>query len=238
MALSDASRPRATPHHFKAIADRKRAADQIAGGRLPTLAELYQGLGFAGGDWKHDLALWCADLMLDPQMTEYADVIRHARSTCSIHALEALRDALTHEHVTDLGRLDLYLTAAGDDDGHARAVLAILSDPFRPDPYRLTFGLALARDIGAARSPELIGRGKSAVRSASADIDALDAAEHQMREDPDQTRPSAEENLHAQIAEMAAAIEEDRAEIDPEIEPPAGLIVVPAEVVTTMSPRL
>lgn len=227
MSLSDDAQTRVTPQSIRAVQERQRAAEQIDAGRLPTLDELYQGLGFAGGDWKHDLALWCADLNLDPQMTEYEDAIRHARATCSRQALEVLRDALTHEHGIDLERVDLYLTAAGDPAAHARTVLAILADPDRPDPSRVAFGLALARHISAVRDPDQITRGKAVIRMSKGELDVMDAAEHHVR--TGREVKSAEEDLHERMAELETAIREDRGEIETREPKPAveGIVVVP-----------
>jgi ATP-dependent Lon protease, bacterial type len=229
MSHDDDAPPRATPQQIRAVQDRRRVAAQIADGRLPQLFELYLGLGFATGDWKTDLRIWCNELKLDPSLADYADIIQHTKATCSRQALEALRDVLEVEDDGHVERIDVYLAAAGDTDARARVATAILSPDYgRPDAQQILFGLAVARSVEALNgNANEISRARAVLRMTYADLEALDRAGRQLAEDA--IVPTAEEDLHEKMAALEEAIREDRAEIDPEIKPPVGLIVVPAE---------
>lgn len=235
MSLSDGAPPtRATPQAIRAVKERRLAAAQIADGRLPSVVELYDGLGFASGDLRTDLRLWCDELLLNAEMSEYFDIIRHAKATCSRPALEALRSAIEHDDcATELARIDIYLAALEDREALGRVVLAMHRPGYgRPGHHRLTFAIAVARYGDALLEPQRqTHTTASFITDAAAGIKADLAAAREL-EKPEQipeVPPTAEEDLHARMAELEEAIREDRAEIDPEIRPPAGLIVVPAE---------
>lgn len=228
MSHDDDAPPRATPHQIRAVQERRRIAAQIADGRLPRLFEIYLGLGFAAGDWRTDLRIWCNELKLNDRLTDYKDVIQHAKSACSRTALEALRNVLEQEDDDHVERIDVYLAADGDTDARARVARRCLSPLGRPDAHQILFGLAVARSIDALLGDAgEISRARSVLRMTHADLDVLERAAVQLTEDA--IVPTPEEDLHAKIAELAAAIEEDRAEIDPDIRAPKGLIVVPSE---------
>lgn len=235
MSLSDGVPPtRATPQQIAALKSRRRLAEQIADGRLPTVVELYDGLGFASGDLRTDLRLWCDELLLNRDLAEYFDLIRHAKATCSRPALEALRSAIEHDDcATELARIDIYLAALEDREALGRVVLAMHRPGYgRPGHHRLSFAIAVARYGDALLEPQRqTHTSASFITDAAAEIRAELAATREL-EKPEQVPevpPTAEEDLHARMAELEDAIREDRAEIDPEIKPPAGLIVVPPE---------
>ena len=217
---------RATPlqilHHKKRVA----AAKAIADGRLPTIDDIYCGLGFAGDDWKQDCALWCADLMLDEAFLEYADIITHAKNAQSRPALEALREICVDEGwTTSAERCDVYLTCLGDFHAYPRVVAAILGVNYgRPSHHRIVFGIGLARSRTTLFDPpNNLGSARAVIKETAAALQMQSAVEAAIG---DQVVTDIQSQADA-LADALAAVVEDRAEIDPTIPAGEGLIVVP-----------
>lgn len=227
MSQDDSATVRVTTLQILQHKKRLAAAKAIADGRLPTIDDIYSGLGFAGGDWKQDCALWCADLLIDDAFSEYLDIIEHAKNAQSRPALEALREICVDEGwTTSAERCDVYLTALGDFDAYARVVAAILGvDYGRPSHHRTVFGIGLARSRTTLFDPpNNLGSARAIIKSTAAALQMQAAVEAEISNSALQDLVTETETL----IDVISAVVEDRAEIDPTIPAGEGLIVVPA----------
>lgn len=226
------TRPRVTTLHIDALKRRRSTIAEIKAGRLPTLDEIFSGMGFARGDWKSDCRLWVHDLLLGDELTfDAKDAFVHLRDSCTRRALEACKIALEHEDDAGriLERLDVYMAADNCPDAHARVIRHILGPTFgRQDFCRVIFGMAVARSQVALCKPETSTKtAEMIIQGTSADISMSLEAARMLAAMAD--APTPEEAIYEQMEELSAAILEDRAEVETrEPEPVEGIVVVPA----------
>ncbi|WP_157959861.1 AAA family ATPase [Devosia submarina] len=202
-------------------------ADVAAGIRLPTLDELYSGIGFLAKDWQQDCRVWCDEQLINDALEEAHDRLAHLRKTCSEVALKDCWTALEFVDNDAIDRLDFYLAAAGNKEALERVVVATLGIRFgRIETRRLIFGLSLARNPGGLTGELRSVFTEAAIKTAAADIEWMRAAAKIL------DAPEEEKSL----ADLVLAdVAEDRAEIEPEDPEPEvpGMAVVPILSVAT-----
>jgi hypothetical protein len=223
--LDDAAR--VTQSHIEDLKrHRQLIADVAAGKHLPSLEEVYQGVGFLSGDWKADCKTWAEDLIIsDTVSDESQGLLRHLQTTCSTAALKACRHALDGDGRDLVERIDLYLAADGDYDAHARIVQAILGQRWGTLHYRrIVFGLALARHATMVTAHGTsMSTAENTIKRVAADIQMTEEAAKIL--DAPEKKQTVEETLAELILEGIDLMDAEP-ESDPQSEPP-GLMVVP-----------
>jgi len=239
MSPDTPARPRVTTSHIEELKKRQAAIREIADGRLPTIEEIYSGMGFAKGSWKTDCRIWAKDMLLHGDLFDAEDRFQHLYESCSISALVNCRTAVDFgsENAEIRGRLDIYLAAAGDQASLTSVVCQILTAFVAPDPWRIAFGIALARlPLSALEKPgPAIAGAETIVQFAAKGLNMATEASRMSALNVPVRSP--EDDLHARMEDSIRSMQEivDNAGVEPR-EPEAvaeGIVVLktaPAQV--------